>query len=247
MNTGRTIFAQLMDFVPLPDFAAVWSATRATTRCKVSLVWTSFSVWLCPTHLSRESARHRSVLACPARQALITWAFAVGVSRNNLANANEHRDWRIYADFAQRARSARPATSTATNLSGWNWPRPSMPSIPPPSICVWRCFPGRNSAAARARSSCIPCWTCAAAFPTSVYVTGGQVHDVNLLDQLLLEAGAFYLLDRGYVDFARLVPVHPSVALSSSPAPSRTCSSTVRCIAPGRSRPRACAPIKPFA
>ena len=82
-------------------------------------------------------------------------------------------------------------------------------------------FPwAENSAAARARVKLHTLLDLRGSIPTNVYVTGGQVHDVNILDQLLPEAGAFYLLDRGYVDFARLY-VFAQAAPSSSPAPRR--------------------------
>jgi hypothetical protein len=79
--------------------------------------------------------------------------------------------------------------------------------------------------------------------PTNVYVTGGQVHDVNILDELLPEAGAFYLLDRGYVDFARLY-AWPKLVPSSSLAPKRICSSTVATHVPSNDR-QDCGATKP--
>jgi hypothetical protein len=79
-----------------------------------------------------------------------------------------------------------------------------MPSTPPPSIYAWHFFHGENSATHKSAVKLHTLRDLRGSIPTNVYVTGGQVHDDNILDQLLPEAGAFYLLDRGYVDFARL-------------------------------------------
>jgi hypothetical protein len=116
------------------------------------------------------------------------------VSRATLADANETRDWRIYRDFAQVligiARDLYRDDSFGVELSETVYAFDSTTIDLCLSLFPWGQFRRRKSAVKLV--------------PTNVYVTGGQVHDVNLLDELLLEAGAFYLLDRGYVDFARL-------------------------------------------
>src|SRR6266568_9090123 len=75
---------------------------------------------------------------------------------------------------------------------------------PPPSTCACRCFRGPSFASARPPSRCTLCWICTATFPTFIRVTSGAVHDVNILDEIMPEAGAFYVMDRAYIDFQRL-------------------------------------------
>jgi transposase len=125
------------------------------------------------------------------------------VSRATLADANEVRDWRIYRDFAQvlmaTARDLYRHESFGVELSETVYAFDSTTIDLCLSLFPWGKF--------RRHKSAVKLHTLLdlrGSIPTSVYVTGGQVHDVNLLDELLLEAGAFYLLDRGYVDFARL-------------------------------------------
>jgi hypothetical protein len=125
------------------------------------------------------------------------------VSRNTLAHANEVRDWRIYRDFAQVliaiARDLYRDEAFGLELSETVYAFDSTTIDLCLSLFPWGQF--------RRRKSAVKLHTLLdvrGSIPTSVYVTGGQVHDVNLLDELLLETGAFYLLDRGYVDFARL-------------------------------------------
>src|ERR1017187_9951956 len=84
------------------------------------------------------------------------------------------------------------------------WSRVCMLWIRQPSICVWRCFRGPGSGGGKPLSSCTRCWTLRGNIPTFIRVTDGKVHDVNLLDEIMPEAGAFYVMDRGYVDFERL-------------------------------------------
>jgi hypothetical protein len=125
------------------------------------------------------------------------------VSRNTLAHANEHRDWRIYADFAQiliaTARDLYRDEPFGVELSETVYAFDSTTIDLCLALFPWGKF--------RRHKSAVKLHTLLdlrGSIPTNVYVTGGQVHDVNILVQLLLEAGSFYLLDRGYVDFARL-------------------------------------------
>ena len=162
MNSGRTIFAQLMDLLPLAEFH------RCVDRYRGDYKVQSFSCldqFLCSAFAQltyRESLRDIQTCLRAHQSQLYHMGFRGGISRNNLANANLQRDWRIYADFA-RVLIAQARALTSTNRSGWNWSRRFTLSIPPPSICS-SLFPGRSFAGTRARSNFTPCWTCAAAF-----------------------------------------------------------------------------------
>ncbi len=170
---------------------------------------------VCSTHLSQSL---RDIEACLRAQQskLYHMGFRGRVSRNTLAHANEVRDWRIYRDFAQvlirLARDLYRDESFGVDLSETVYAFDSTTIDLCLSLFPWGQF--------RRHKSAVKLHTLLdvrGSIPTSVYVTGGQVHDVNLLDELLLEAGAFYLLDRGYVDFARLYTLHASLRLLRHP------------------------------
>ena len=155
MNLGRIIFSQLMDFLPLHGVPQVRRPLRRrTSRCGASRVWTSSLHGLRPTDLSREPARHRDLPAHACRPGSTTWAFAAASAAarwptptNAATGASMPTSPQVliaiarplYADedFGLRLEASR-----------------STPSIPPPSTCACRCFPGRSSAVARAPSSC---------------------------------------------------------------------------------------------
>jgi hypothetical protein len=133
------------------------------------------------------------------------------VSRNTLAHANEVRDWRIYRDFAQElihlARDLYRQESFGVDLSETVYAFDSTTLDLCLSLFPWGKF--------RRHKSALKLHTLLdvrGSIPTGVYLTGGQVHDINLLDELLLEPGAFFLLDRGYVDLARLHLFTPACA-----------------------------------
>ncbi len=203
MNTGQTVFAQLMEFIPTYQFQLCVDRYYGHRYVKGFSCWDQF---LCLA-FAQLTYRHslRDIEAClraqPAK--LYHMGFRGRVSRATLADANEHRDWRIYADFAQVligiARNLYRDESFGVELSETVYAFDSTTIDLCLSLFPWGQF--------RRRKSAVKLHTLLdvrGSIPTSVYVTGGQVHDVNLLDELLLEAGAFYLLDRGYVDFARL-------------------------------------------
>src|SRR5260370_26951200 len=133
------------------------------------------------------------------------------------ADDNETRDWRIYADVARVliriARDLYRDESFGVELSETVYAFDSTTIDLCLSLFPWGQF--------RRRKSAVKLHTLLdvrGSIPTNVYVTGGQVHDVNLLDELLLEAGAFYLGDRGYVDFAPLYTFSPACAFFITPA-----------------------------
>jgi hypothetical protein len=127
-----------------------------------------------------------------------------------LAHVNQKRDWSIFADFARvliaQARPLYRDEPFAVVLDQ------AIYALDSPSICVCRCFPGHSSAATKSAVKVHTLLDLCGNIPTNVYVTSGAVHDVRILNRLLPEAGAFYLLDRGYLDFARLYVLKQSCA-----------------------------------
>ena len=203
MNEGRTVFSQLMDFLPLHRFRSC--VERYGGDYKVQS-FTCLDQFLCLAFAQltfRESLRDIEACLRAQQPKLYHMGFRGQVSRSNLAYANEHRDWRIFAEFAQVligiARDLYRDEPFGVDLSETVYAFDSTTIDLCLSLFPWAQF--------RRRKSAVKLHTLLdlrGSIPTSVYVTGGQVHDVNLLDVLELEAGAFYLLDRGYVDFARL-------------------------------------------
>lgn len=133
------------------------------------------------------------------------------VSRNTLANANQVRDWRIYADFAQvlikEARRLYANEDFAVQIEQTVYALDSTTIDLCLSLFPWALF--RNRKGAVKLHTLIDL---SGNIPTVVIITHGKVHDVNILDNLIIEAGAIYVMDRGYVDFERLYTIHQSSA-----------------------------------
>jgi len=203
MNTGRTIFSQLLDLLPLSEFR------RCVDRYNGDYKVQSFSCldqFLCLAFAQltyRESLRDIETCLRAHQPKLYHLGFRGRISRNTLAHANQQRDWRIYADFARiliaRARALYQHEPFGVEFDETVYAFDSTTIDLCLSLFPWAQF--------RRHKSAVKLHTLLdlrGNIPTAVYVTGGQVNDMKLLDQLLPEAGAFYLLDRGYVDYRRL-------------------------------------------
>lgn len=203
MFDGQFVFAQLMEFLPRHDFNKCVRRYQGDKRLK------SFSCrdhYLCLAFAQltyRESLR--DIETC--LRALSTKLYHVGIrgkiSRSTLADANHAHDWRIFADFAQvlitHARELYVNDPLATQLKQTVYALDSTTIDLCLSLFPWAKYRRRKGAVKLhilldLRGS-IPCY---------IHISTGKMHDVNVLDQLPLEAGAFYVMDRGYVDFARL-------------------------------------------
>jgi Domain of unknown function (DUF4372)/Transposase DDE domain len=203
MNTGRTVFSQVMDFLPLPEFRQC--VERYGGDYKVQS-FSSLDQFLCLAFAQlsyRESLRDIEACLRSQQPKLYHMGFRGSVARTTLAYANEHRDWRIYADFAQTliatARHLYRDEPFGVEVTATVYAFDSTTVDLCLALFPWGQF-RRHKSAVKIHTQL----DVRGNIPTNVYVTGGQVHDVNLLDQLVPEAGAFYLLDRAYLDFARL-------------------------------------------
>ncbi len=211
MNTGRTVFSQLMDFLPMYEFR------KCVDRYKGNYKVRSFSCWdqyLCMAFAQltyRESLRDIQACLRASNQKLYHMGVRGRVSRNTLAHANQCRDWRIYADLAQVLISiARPLYSKdefGIQLDQTAYALDSTVIDLCLSVFPWARF--RKSKAAIKLHTLLDL---RGTIPTMVYITGGRVHDVNILDNLLIEPGAIYIMDRAYTDFARLHVLHQHCA-----------------------------------
>jgi len=203
MNTGQTVFAQLMEFMPRYLFQICVDRYQGNRYVKDFSCWDQFLCLAFAQLTERSSLRDIETCLRAQQSKLYHMGLRGRVSRATLADANELRDWRIYRDFAQvligAARDLYRDESLGVDLSETVYAFDSTTIDLCLSLFPWAQF--------RRHKSAVKLHTLLdlrGSIPTSVYVTGGQVHDVNLLDQLALEVGAFYLMDRGYVDFARL-------------------------------------------
>ena len=203
MNTGPTVFAQLMEFIPTYQFRLSVDRYQGHRYVKDFSCWDQFLCLAFAQLTYRESLRDIEACLRAQQPKLYHMGFRGRVSRATLAYANEHRDWRIYADFAQglirQARQLYRHEPFGVDLDQSVYAFDSTTIDLCLSLFPWAQF--------RRHKSAVKIHTLLdlhGSIPTNVYVTGAQVHDVHLLDRLLLEAGAFYLLDRAYVDFQRL-------------------------------------------
>lgn len=231
MNSGKSIFSQLMDFVPRYEFHKCVQRYNGHHKVKTFSCWDQFLTMAFAQLTYRESLRDIQACLRAAETKLYHLGIRSRVSRNTLANANQVRDWRIYADFAQRligqARRLYANEEFGVELDQTAYALDSTTIDLCLSLFPWAKF-RRHKAAVKLHTlldlrGSIPSW---------VVITDGKVHDVNLLDQLVFEAGAFYIFDRGYVDFARLYRIHQSSAFFVTRAKSnfefhRLCSQAV--------------------
>jgi hypothetical protein len=203
MNVGRTVFSQLLEFLPRYQFQMCVDRYHGDRYVKDFSCWDQFLSLAFAQLTYRESLRDIEACLRAQQPKLYHMGFRGNVFRNTLAHANEHRSWKIYANFAQiliaTARQIYRHEPFGVELDETVYALDSTTIDLCLSLFPWGKF--------RRRKSAVKLHTLLdlrGNIPANVYVTGGQVHDVNILDQLLPEAGTFYLLDRGYVDFARL-------------------------------------------
>jgi IS4 transposase len=203
MNSGRTIFAQVMDFLPLTEFRRCVERYRGDYKVQSFSCWDQFLCLAFAQFTGRESLRDIEACLRSQQSKLYHLGFRGHISRNTLAHANETRDWRIFADFARaliaQARLLYRDEPLGVELHQTLYALDSTTIDLCLAMFPWAQF-RRHKSAVKVHTLL----DLRGSIPTNVYVTSGAVHDINILDQLLPEAGAFYLLDRGYLDFARL-------------------------------------------
>ena len=203
MNSGRTIFAQVMDFLPLTEFRRCVERYRGDYKVQSFSCGDQFLCLAFAQLTGRESLRDIEACLRSQQSKLYHLGFRGHISRNTLAHANETRDWRIFADFARaliaQARLLYRDEPLGVELHQTLYALDSTTIDLCLAMFPWAQF-RRHKSAVKVHTLL----DLRGSIPTNVYVTSGAVHDINILDQLLPEAGAFYLLDRGYLDFARL-------------------------------------------
>ena len=203
MNTGRTVFSQIMDYLPLQEFRKCVERYRGNYKVKSFSCLDQFLCMAFAQLTYRESLRDIEACLRSMRNKLYHMGIRGRVSRNTLAHANETRDWRIYADFAQvlihQARRLYADDDFGVELEQTIYAFDSTTVDLCLSLFPWAKF--------RKRKGAIKLHTLLdlrGSILTFIKVTDGFVHDVNLLDELIPEPGCFYIMDRGYLDFNRL-------------------------------------------
>jgi len=207
MNTGKTLFAQLMDFLPWSTFARYVARYGGDRYVKSLTCAEQYRVMAFAQLTYRESLR--DIEACLAAQAnkLYHMGLREPVRRSTLADANESRDWRLHADFAQRlidqARKLYAGDDLGLELTNTVYALDSTTIDLCLSVFPWAHF--RTTKAAVKMHTLLDL---RGSIPSFIHVSDGKWHDVHALDLLIPEAGAIYVMDRGYLDFARLHVLH---------------------------------------
>src|SRR6202167_4120382 len=203
MNFARTVFAQLLDHLPSYEFQKCVTRYRGDYQQKTFSCWDQYLSMAFAQLTYRDSLRDIEVCLRSVGGKLYHMGFRGKVARSTLADANESRDWRIYADFAQVLIAiARPLyvhDPIGVDLEQSLYALDSNTIDLCLSLFPWAKF-RRHKAAVKMHTLL----DLHGNIPTFIRVTSGDVHDVNLLDAILPEAGAFYVMDRGYIDFQRL-------------------------------------------
>ena len=203
MNVGRSVFSQLMAFLPDREFRRCVARYHGDRRFRGFSCWDQFLCMAFAQLTYRESLRDIEACLRSSADRLYHLGIRGKVSRSTLADANERHDWRIFADFAQilirRARRLYAGDPFGVDLDQAAYALDSTTVDLCLALFPWARF--RESKGAVKLHTLVDLH---GNIPTFVHITNGLVHDVNILDELVLEAGAFYVMDRGYLDFERL-------------------------------------------
>jgi hypothetical protein len=211
MNAGKTLFAQLMDCLPWSTFARIVARYRGDHSVQTFPCTEQYRAMAFAQLTYRESLR--DIEACLSAQPAKLWhmGFRGSVRRSTLADANEVRDWRIYAEFAQRliaqARRLYAGEGLLADLNNTVYALDSTTI----DLCL-SLFPWAHFRSTKAAVKMHTLLDLRGNIPSFIHISDGKLHDVHALDMLVPEAAAIYVMDRGYVDFARLYRLHEAGA-----------------------------------
>ena len=203
MFDGQFVFSQLVDFLPRRDFSACVERYRGNYKCRGFSCRDQFLAMAFAQLTYRESLRDIEICLRALGPKLYHAGFRSQISRSTIADANQRRDWRIFADFAhiliRRARALYAKDVLAVDLEQTAYALDSTTIDLCLSLFPWARFRTTKAAvklhALLDLRGNIPCF---------VHVSPGKMHDVNVLDRLLIEPAAFYVMDRAYLDYHRL-------------------------------------------
>jgi hypothetical protein len=211
MNIGRSLFTQVIEFLPLHEFRKCVQRYRGDYKVQSFSCLDQFLCMAFAQITYRESLRDIESCLRSMRTKLYHMGIRGHVSRNTLANANNHRDWKIYSDFAQiliqQARKLYLNEPFAVELDNAVYAFDATTI----DLCL-SLFPWAHFQQGKAAIQLHTLLDLRSNIPTFIEITDGNRHEVKLLDSLMPEPGAFYILDRGYLDFARLYVLHRASA-----------------------------------
>ena len=211
MNTGKTLFAQLMDFLPWTTFTRIVDRYGGDHRVRTLSCAEQYRSMAFAQLTYRESLRDIETCLSVHASKLYHMGFRQPVRHSTLADANERRDWRIHAALAQRlitqARTLYVDEELGLDLTNTVYALDSTTIALCLSVFPWAHF--RTTKAAVKMHTLLDL---RGNIPSFIHISDGKLHDVHALDMLLPEAGAIYVVDRGYVDFARLYVLHQAGA-----------------------------------
>lgn len=211
MNVGKTLFAQVMEFVPWKTFGRIVERHKGDAGVRTLSCADLFRVMAFAQLTWRESLRDIEACLAANQTKLFHMGIKASPARSTLADALERRDWRIYHALAQRliarAKALYAQDPSVLELDASVYALDSTTIDLCLSLFDWAPF--------RATKAAVKLHTLLdlrGSIPTFLHISDGKLHDVNVLDILPVEAGAFYVMDRGYVDFTRLYAMHQAGA-----------------------------------
>src|ERR1035437_183007 len=211
MNAGRTVFSQLIEHAPGKEFQKCVTRYRGDSHPRGFSCWDQYLAMAFAQLTYRESLRDIEACLRAMDAKLYHMGFRGKVTRSTLADANESHDWRIFADFAQimismaRPLYARDPLGVDLNNSLYALDSTTI------DLCL-SLFPWAKFREHKAAVKIHTLLDLHGNLPTFIRITDGKVHDVNILDEIMPEPGAFYVMDRGYIDFQRLFVITLSSA-----------------------------------
>jgi hypothetical protein len=207
MNSGKTMFTQLMNLMPWTGFGRIVARYGGDTRVRSFTCAEQFRAMAFAQLTWRESLRDIEACLGANRSRLYAMGFRQPVRRSTLADANEKRDWRIWAEVAEalirRARKLYCGEDLGLDLDNTVYALDSTTIDLCLSLFEWAPF--RTTKAAIKLHTLLDL---RGSIPAFIHISDGKMHDVRALDLLTIEAGAFYVMDRGYLDFQRLYDIH---------------------------------------
>ena len=211
MNQGRTVFAQLIQFLDHNEFQRCVQRYGGHKSVRSFTCWDQLLTMAFAQLTYRESLRDIEVCLAAQHRKLYHAGFSGPIKRSTLADANEKRDWRIYRDFAhsliQIARPLYADSDLGLELESTAYAFDATTIDLCLSLFPWAKF-RRHKAAIKLQTLL----EIHSAIPVCIAITGGGVHEVNLLDQLQPDPGSFIVMDRGFIDFQRLYRLHHNLA-----------------------------------
>ena len=209
MYTGKLVFSQLMDHLPWTTFRRCVQRYNGDRKVKSFFCSEQYRCMSFAQLTHRESLRDIEI-GLRAHNSKLYHLGITSASRNTLANANKVRDWRIYADFAQglirKARSLYHDDDLGVDIKNTVYALDSSTI----DLCL-TLFPWARFRATKSAVKLHTLFDLRGYIPAFIHISDGKLHDVNVLDLLLPEPGAFYVMDRAYLDFTRLHDLHQSL------------------------------------